>query len=362
MSFSTPNTSYKSTFSRFRRHSKPTPPERDDQIKKPNMTSSPVSSKQSNIIDEHSASSHYMLPMDPRIHLQQAPSPMIPQQSMYSSPPPPPTSFALQQSDLNNIVFQLKTVLREEIQNTIQSLFKQEIENIIKQAIQSLTVEMKDLKAENEMLRDELDSLEQYSRRDLMRFVGIAETKGEDTTTIVTNIVESIDDEYQAVDIIRSHRVGNPNRIDKSGRKLPPRQIIVRVKDPIVKRRILRCTKNLKESANYANVNINEDLTKRRNALAYMARKLKNAGHVKQTWTVDGKIFLKNRNDRIVAVTNELSFQRFMQHNCPDIAVDFLFSEAMQGKLQSGETTAQPLSYAAAFAATAMQQSSASSS
>ena len=144
-------------------------------------------------------------------------------------------------------------------------------------------------------MRDEVDSLEQYGRRELMRFSGIVENRMENTTTIVTDIVKSIDKYYQNGDVIRSHRVSNPNRSDRNGDKLGPRQIIVRVKDPLIKRRILKCTKLLRESE-YTHVRVNEDLTKRRNAIAYKARQLKKASFVANTWTMDGKIFIKKQS------------------------------------------------------------------
>ena len=344
----TPITQQKSD--RYRRNSKPTPPEREAQSKKPNMTSSPSFSVNPDTLVTQYPS---MSTIDPCInaYIQHASTPMQPNISL-----PPPASFALQPSDLGNIVSQIRTMLHDEIQNTIHNLIKVEIENAVKNAFKTFKAEIESLKAENAMLHDDLDALEQYGRRDLMRFGGIAETKEEDTTTIVTKIVEAIDDNFQAGDILRSHRVGNPNRADKSGRKLPPRQIIVRVRDPLVKRRILKCTGNLKNHPNYSNVNVNEDLTKTRNLLAYMARKLKTAGHIKQTWTVDGKIFLKNRNDRISTVTTELQFNRFMQHNCPQITRDFFFSDPEAGKQQLMDFAGAiptTLSYAAATAAAA---------
>ena len=121
-----------------------------------------------------------------------------------------------------------------------------------------------------------------------MRLSGIPESKTENTTDIATKIVKSIDTEYQDVDIFRSHRVGNPMRNDRHGRPLPPRKIIVRLKDPTVKKRILKSSKNLKESEDYSAVLINEDLTKNRNSIAYKARQPKNKKFIKQTWTVDG--------------------------------------------------------------------------
>ena len=353
MSLSTPHNNYQSTYSRFRRHSKPTPPERDDLAKKPNMAFSPSTVQQFSLDSENSPHTAQRLSLDQAIHTHQVSAHVHPQSAIYNSPPP--TSFVLHPTDLHNIVTQLKDMMHSEIQTMIQTLFKQEIETTIKNALQSFTREIETLKAENEILRDEVDSLEQYGRRDLVRFSGIVEQKNENTTDIVTKIVEAIDPEYTAGDIIRSHRVGNPNRTDKHGKKLPPRQIIVRVKDPIVKRRILRCTKHLKNHTEYTRVNVNEDLTRKRNTLAYMARKLKNAGHVNQTWTIDGKIFLKNRHDRIAVVTNERSFQRFIEHNCPEITVDFLLSDTSARNKDSrmvdflDDTTL--ISYAAAAAA-----------
>ena len=122
---------------------------------------------------------------------------------------------------------QPKTMLSDEIQSTIQIVFKTEIENAVKGSTQGFIDEIDNLKKENAQLRDEVDSLEQYGRRELMRFSGIVENRMENTTTIVTDIVKSIDKEYQDGDVIRSHRVGNPNRSDRNGRKLGPRQIIV---------------------------------------------------------------------------------------------------------------------------------------
>jgi hypothetical protein len=68
--------------------------------------------------------------LDPRLdpHFQQATSPRI--QSVINSSEP--ASFALQPSDLHNIVMQLKTILSDEIQSTIQIVFKTELENAVK--------------------------------------------------------------------------------------------------------------------------------------------------------------------------------------------------------------------------------------
>ena len=120
--------------------SKPSPPEREVvHIKKPNMSTSP-SDSQSN-----SASPHFHpLSLDPRLdpHFQQVTSPRI--QSVINSSEP--ASFALQPSDIHNIVMQLETMLSDEIQSTIQIVFKTELENAVKGSIQGFIDEIDALK------------------------------------------------------------------------------------------------------------------------------------------------------------------------------------------------------------------------
>ena len=112
-----------------------------------------------------------------------------------------------------------------------------------------------------------------------MRINGIPDEGQEETTAnttkLVTDIVKSIYPDLNESDIIRSHIIGNPVRVGEHGRALPPRQFIVRLKDSNVKKRILKCRKNLKDKPEYHSVNINEDLTNIHNGIAYRARQLK---------------------------------------------------------------------------------------
>lgn len=297
------------TPARPRRLSKPSPPQREaEQIKKPNMAqTSPL---------QFSQGFHTPIPetssLDPRLQATTSTPYAGPSPSQQTSQP---TSFALQQSDMSTILSQLKVFMHEEIQSTFKNFFKSELESALKGTIQGLNNQIDGLRQENAQLRDEIDSLEQYSRRELVRFSGIPETAGEDTTAIVRNIVQEIDSDWVDTDIIRSHRVGKP-RTDRQGRKPFPRQIIVRLKDTAVKRRILKCSKTLKDTQ-HSNVMINEDLTKRRNALAYKARKLKSGGFITNTWTIDGKIFLKDATGNIVTTNTEFALQSYIVKNCP---------------------------------------------
>ena len=244
---------YRSTpDSRLLLHSNPTPPEPDQPLKK-----------------SCTMSSQGYIPPSP-VYAQTG-RPL--QNQQYLSPSPMATTYAF------NAV---ETALHEELQTTITNIIKQEVDIALKNAFHTYTEEIDQLRNENIKLRNDLDALEQYGRRELMQFSGINEDKYEDTTAIVTKIVKAIDTDFSTGDIIRSHRVGNSVRKDRQGRTLPPRHIIVRVKDPLTK------------NPDYQNVLINEYLTKMRSTVAYKARQLKNKGFVKQSWTVDGKVFLKD--------------------------------------------------------------------
>ena len=120
---------------RIRRESKPSPPEREDNKKQNTMASPP-----------------------PLVHETSA-----------------PTIVSLQQSDIDSIVLQLKSNMHDDISKTIRSCLKQEIEMCVKEATQPLLDEINTLKTDNEKLRADVDALEQYSRRELIRFSGIKE-------------------------------------------------------------------------------------------------------------------------------------------------------------------------------------------
>ncbi|CAG2199992.1 unnamed protein product [Mytilus edulis] len=220
-----------------------------------------------------------------------------------------PITCTLSQSDVTRIALELKNMLHSEIDYTIKATIDQ-----YKQEINTLT-------NENQKLRDDLDSLEQYGRRDLMRINGIPDggnTETSDKTTeLVTTLIKSIDRELQPGDIIRSHRIGsapltiNSSENENHVQSKTPRQIIVRLKDPQVKKRILRCKKLLKNRRDMKYVKLNEDLTKTRNNIAYKVRQLKIEHIIKDTWTNDGKIMVKDNQEQIHVVNTQDSFDQF---------------------------------------------------
>ncbi|CAG2225907.1 unnamed protein product [Mytilus edulis] len=104
-----------------------------------------------------------------------------------------------------------------------------------------------------------------------------------------------------------SHRVGKLSDPDVNSDP-KHRQIIVRLSEPGVKFRILKCRKHLKENANFKSVYINEDLTMLRNNILYHCRKLLKKNKIKQLWTTNGKICTLDKHDQYYDVTTTSRF------------------------------------------------------
>ena len=126
----------------------------------------------------------------------------------------------------------------------------------------------------------EVDQRAQYSHRNCLLFHGIKGGKGENTNSIIINMVkEEIDIDILPNDLDRSHCTGNPKTKKKE------RPIVI-----MVVRYNLRNIFNNKKLLKGKGVSITENLTK------YCMAKLNEARETygfKKVWTSDGKIFFK---------------------------------------------------------------------
>ena len=165
--------------------------------------------------------------------------------------------------------------------------------------IQALTTKTAELELE-------IDSLEQYGRRHNLRFAGIPETSNDDTDRKLMdlcNLTLKIDPPLQESDLAVSHRVGprDPTR---------PRQIIARFTSIQARLRILRARKELRR-INRADGNdgplifVNEDLTQRRGKLFGKARSLKRQNKIMDAWSFNGKIMVKDNQNRVTEIKKE---------------------------------------------------------
>ena len=201
--------------------------------------------------------------------------------------------------------------------------------------ITRLSHEVEDLKIKN-------DDLEQHGRKGSARIFGVPEnTKGSTDDKVLKVIVPPI----TLDDLEVTHRVGrtvNPtvadqplgvsadgthdagggsegNRGDDDGQgdvatdrtKQTPRPILVKFSNRRTKSKIMENRKNLKDKA-FVDANghkfriyIQDDLTRRRANLAYLARQLKNSQQISDTWIAYGKVQIKDNHGHIKTINSQ---------------------------------------------------------
>lgn len=155
----------------------------------------------------------------------------------------------------------------DRIAKAVRSLLLDDINAIVQNQIAPLTARVKSLETDNENLRHQIDDLEQYGRRPLVRFSGFPENERENTTDIVLQATAACGINLGPEDVERSHRVGK-----FGSNQSKPRQIIMRLRSVDTKFLLLKSAKNFRKNENYKHISVNEDLTKLRSQLAYFAR------------------------------------------------------------------------------------------
>lgn len=152
-------------------------------------------------------------------------------------------------------------------------------------------------------LTSNLNSLEQYTRRNNIRIFGVAEQRDENTDQLVSQVAEKLGVRVAPTDIDRSHRVGPPPSQDHayadalrstSGKsKHKARPIIVKFTSYKIKKAIMNERRKLKGSKTV----IAEDLTKSNARLLTAAYTNRNTT---AAWSIDGRIFavVKDANNR----------------------------------------------------------------
>ena len=148
------------------------------------------------------------------------------------------------------------------------------------------------LEDDNYRLSQEVDDLEQYTRRTNVRIYGVAEQPEENTDNLAMDFFKSeLNVDVASNDISRSLRVGK-----KSGAK--PRPIIVRFTKHNTKNAVMSRRRVLKERKRP--FSLQEDLTiNRREILKYLNKDIEE-GIVSKVWTVDGVICFRPSGDSSV--------------------------------------------------------------
>lgn len=195
------------------------------------------------------------------------------------------TTMSLDEESLKNLTTQISAAVTATLSADIKKQFD---------AVTAALLQVKDTVDSNSLqlreTRQNFDRLEQYTRRNNLRFFGILETENEDTDSLILAILrDKLQISISTSDVERTHRVGKAS--DRN------RCIIVK----FVSYRKRSEVYSLKSKLKNTKLIISEDLTKLRYT-AYKAA-LKKYGP-RSVWTRDGEIMWK-KDGRISKASQE---------------------------------------------------------
>lgn len=137
-----------------------------------------------------------------------------------------------------------------------------------------------------------LDDIEQYSRRTSIRITGIREKTNDNPSDEVKKLFQHLGVSPQ---VNRVHRVG-PIRTDGTSRP-----ILCQFTNYPDRALILSKRSTLKDD--FPDVYVNEDLTRARSKVLYLARCKKREKKVKDCWSADGRICVKDLDNKVHYIT-----------------------------------------------------------
>ena len=181
---------------------------------------------------------------------------------------------------------------------------KEEVREEMKQEVTALKSELSvrdeqlsSLRVKTRVLDSQLESQEQYSRRNCLRISGLPEEENEDVVSKTLDLFNSkmhVSPPIQLEEIDRIHRLGkkDPQR---------PRGVIVKFSTYRSRKRAMDARKALKPREDEDEVPLsqaiflNECLTRERVQIMYKLRCLKKSKAIDDAWTHDGHIVLKEK-------------------------------------------------------------------
>lgn len=219
----------------------------------------------------------------------------------------------------------VKEALEDALAESIRRNVAQGISDATEHLRNDITLLRKELRERDQKIADldkrisdlevKSDQQEQYSRRTSVRISGIPEEEGENVLAKVKDTLSLI-----GVDPVvqRCHRVRAPARkktandnnsesdAGMSAHAVPskPRQILVQFTGQRDKLDVMQKKKDSK-ALDDKKIYINEDLTRPRARLLYLARQLKRQKKLKGAWSADGRILVMNNRGDVRSVVSE---------------------------------------------------------
>lgn len=184
------------------------------------------------------------------------------------------------------------------------------LEAYVKSSLNDFKSQFRNLSKHVESLEDQIDKMEQYSRRNCLVLHGVEEKPNEDVENTVLTILNSkLNLDLACMDLDRCHRLGSVKSAQASNNKTKIRPIIIK----FVQYRIRNLAWKRKAALRDSKLLLTESLTAQRYGLLMSARKLLG---VKNCWTQDGVIIalhadakhrINNKTDMEKLVRNHIT-------------------------------------------------------
>ena len=256
------------------------------------------------------------------------------------------TRFAMASEDLKKSLMEclrdpdFLALLREQVMAPI-------ITSLVTEAVAERDREICDLRRELREVRDELNSLEQYSRRGCLNISGVPEEASESTDAIVRDVAAAAGVTLgpDAIDV--SHRVGR----QQPGKCRP---IIVKMTSFTSRDALYSARKDLQSgrastlsAEMIKKVFISENLTRANQRVMFVARQLKRRGKLHAAWTDSCRMKIRMKKDSPTRVIKNLADLRDLVGDEPEITA----AETDSAGLAPAQPQPEPRSAAAAAAA-----------
>lgn len=205
---------------------------------------------------------------------------------------------------LDRLTDRLSDKLAERIETTVNFA--------VAAAVADKDREIRELKLELQETANQVNELEQYSRKQCINVKGVPESQGENVAQLVLQIAGAAGVELSPSDVDVAHRVGRP----RDGRH---RAIIARFASFTARQKVYDKRRELRNATAVAGsavttealrqVYVSDSLTKRNEETMYYARQMKKNGIIWAAWTDNGKMKIKlerNGPTKIINSTEHL--------------------------------------------------------
>ena len=183
------------------------------------------------------------------------------------------------------------------------------IRDAVAAAVAKKDEEIAALKEEVGKLSEQVNDLEQYSRRQCLNFSGIPEQQNENTDKLIIEIAKAAGVNVKPDDIDVSHRIGKP----KAGK---PRAIIAKFQSFNKRQEMYGARRELRSAraprgtsltpAVLSATFVAENLTQKNEFLLFKARQAKREGKIHAAWTDLGKVKVRRtQGDRTHIIKTE---------------------------------------------------------